>query len=97
MPCSSFHGMLSGVMERASGCSSRMTNHISWGAPRRPVRPMRWRNDDTVNGASIWKARSSRPMSMPSSRVAVVTVVRFDSSSFIRASALSRNDADRLP
>ena len=36
-----------------------------------------------TRGASIWKARSSRPMSMPSSNVAVVTVVRYWLSSFI--------------
>ena len=36
-----------------------MTNHISEGSPRRPVRPMRCRKPETVNGASIWNARSS--------------------------------------
>ena len=74
-----------------------MTNHISCGSPRLPVRPMRCKNDDTVNGASIWNARSRRPMSMPSSSVAVVTVVWHCSSSFMTASAVSRYDADRLP
>ena len=79
--------MVSGSMARGSGCSSRMTNHISGGWSRRPVRPIRWRNELTVKGASIWKARSSRPMSMPSSSVAVVTVVWNWVSSFITASA----------
>ena len=74
-----------------------MTNHISGGAPRLPVRPMRWRNPDTVNGASIWNARSSRPTSMPSSRVAVATVVSAVSSSRMSSSALSRMAAERLP
>ena len=77
-------------MARTSGSSSRMTNHISAGASRRPVLPIRWRKEETVQGASIWKARSSRPMSMPSSKVAVVTVVRYWESSFIIASAVSR-------
>ena len=77
-------------MALASGSSSRMTNHISGGASRRPVRPMRWRKEDTVQGASIWNARSSRPISMPNSSVAVVTVVRNWLSSFITASAVSR-------
>ena len=86
----SFHGMVAGSMARASGSSSRMTNHISGGASRRPVRPMRWRKEDTVQGASIWKARSRRPMSMPSYSVAVVTVVMVWLSSFMTPSAVSR-------
>ena len=53
MPWSSFHGTDSGSIARASGGSSRMTNHISGGSPRLPVRPMRCKNDETVNGASI--------------------------------------------
>ena len=77
-------------MARGSGWSSRMTNHISEGSPRRPVRPMRWRNPDTVKGASIWNARSSLPMSMPSSRVAVAHTDSREPSSFISSSALSR-------
>ena len=64
-------------MARASGCSSRMTNHISGGRSRLPVRPMRCRKEDTVKGASIWNARSRRPMSIPNSSVAVVTVVKY--------------------
>ena len=53
MPCNSFHGMVVGSMARTSGSSSRMTNHISGGSSRRPVRPMRCKNEDTVHGASI--------------------------------------------
>ena len=53
MPCISFQGMVVGSMARASGSSSRMTNHISGGVPRRPVRPIRCRKEDTVQGASI--------------------------------------------
>ena len=97
MPCTSFQGMHSGMRARASGSSSRMTNHISQGRSRLPVRPMRCRKLLTVNGASIWKARSSLPMSMPSSRVAVVTVVNTRSSSRMASSALSRSDEERLP
>ena len=82
--------MVSGSMARGSGCSSRMTKCISGGKSRRPVRPMRCKNDDTVNGASIWKARSSRPISIPSSSVAVVTVVSACSSSRMSSSAVSR-------
>ena len=89
--------MVSGSIERGSGCSSRMTKCISGGRSRRPVRPMRCRNELTVNGASIWKARSRRPMSMPSSSVAVVTVVSASSSSRMASSADSRNEAERLP
>ena len=89
--------MVSGMVVRGSGCSSRMTKCISGGAPRLPVRPMRCRKLDTVNGASIWKARSSRPISMPSSSVAVVTVVSSRSSSRMMSSALSRRLAERLP
>ena len=90
MPCSSVHGTVAGSMALVSGCSSRMTNHISGGSPRLPVLPIRCKNDDTVNGASIWNARSSLPISMPSSSVAVVTVVLNCCSSFITASAVSR-------
>lgn len=82
--------MVVGSIARGSGCSSRITNHISGGRSRRPVRPIRCKKEETVNGASIWNARSSRPMSMPSSSVAVVTVVWYCSSSFITASAVSR-------
>ena len=82
--------MVVGSMARASGSSSRMTNHISGGASRRPVRPIRCKKEETVQGASIWKARSSRPMSMPNSRVAVVTVVMHWESSFMISSAVSR-------
>ena len=82
--------MVVGKSARASGGSSRMTNHISGGRSRRPVRPMRCKNEETVKGASTWNARSSLPMSMPSSRVAVVTVVRNRSSSFMAVSAVSR-------
>ena len=82
--------MVAGSMARISGSSSRITNHISGGRSLRPVRPIRWRKEDTVQGASIWKARSSRPMSMPSSRVDVVTVVELRLSSFISSSAVSR-------
>ena len=97
MPCSSFQGMVSGVRARASGWSSRMTNHISGGASRRPVRPMRCRKPETVKGASIWKARSRRPTSMPSSSVAVATMERSLASSRMSSSADSRIEADKLP
>ena len=97
MPCSSFQGMVSGVRARASGWSSRMTNHISGGSSRRPVRPMRWRNPETVNGASIWNARLRRPTSMPSSSVAVATMERSLASSRMSSSADSRMDAERFP
>ena len=53
MPCKSFHGMVSGIIVRGSGSSSRMTNHISGGRSRRPVRPIRCKKELTVNGASI--------------------------------------------
>ena len=89
--------MVSGRRARASGCSSRMTNHISGGCPRLPVRPMRWRNALTVKGASIWKARPRRPMSMPSSSVAVVMQVSSLDSSRMASSALSRMELERLP
>ena len=89
--------MVSGMRALASGCSSRMTNHISEGSPRLPVLPMRCRKLETVNGASIWKARSRRPISMPSSKVAVVQVVSFVSSSRMRSSADSLNELERLP
>ena len=89
--------MVSGIIARGSGSSSRMTNHISGGRSRRPVRPMRCKKELTVNGASIWKARSRRPISIPSSNVEVVTVVCVCSSSRMSSSAGSRSDAERLP
>ncbi len=89
--------MVSGRSARGSGGSSRMTNHISGGVPRLPVRPMRCRNELTVKGASIWKARSSLPMSMPSSSVEVVMVVRAWESSLMSSSADSRRELERLP
>ena len=90
MPCISRQGIISGSMARGSGWSSRMTNHISEGSPRRPVRPMRCKKPDTVKGASSWKARSSLPISMPSSKVAVAQTDSSEPSSFISSSALSR-------
>ena len=84
-------------MALASRWSSRMTNHISDGFPRRPVRPMRCRKPETVNGASIWNALSSLPISIPSSSVAVAQTDIKESSSFISSSALSRYDAERFP
>ena len=44
---------------------------------RRPVRPMRCRNDDTVLGALAWNTRSRSPTSMPSSSVEVQTMQAF--------------------
>ena len=44
---------------------------------RRPVRPIRWRNEDTVAGASIWITRSRSPTSMPSSSELVATITQF--------------------
>ena len=82
--------MVAGSRARISGSSSLMTYHISCGRARRPVRPIRCRKLETVQGASIWKARSRRPMSIPSSRVDVVTVVKGLLSSFISISAVSR-------
>ncbi len=43
---------------------------------RRPVRPMRCRNEATVLGESIWMTRSRSPTSMPSSRVEVETMTQ---------------------
>ena len=48
-----FQGIVSGIIVRGSGSSSRMTNHISGGRSRRPVRPIRCKKELTVNGASI--------------------------------------------
>ena len=44
---------------------------------RRPVRPIRWRNEDTVAGASIWITRSRSPTSIPSSSELVATITQF--------------------
>ena len=43
---------------------------------RRPVRPIRCRNDETAPGASIWITRSRSPTSMPSSRALVATMTQ---------------------
>ena len=43
---------------------------------RRPVRPRRWRNEATENGASIWMMRSRSPTSSPSSSVLVATMTQ---------------------
>ena len=51
---------------------------------------MRCKKPDTVKGASSWKARSSLPISMPSSKVAVAQTDSSEPSSFISSSALSR-------
>ena len=97
MPWMSSQGTVSGMRLRGSGCSSRMTKCISGGSPRLPVRPMRCRKLETVKGAFSWKARSRRPMSIPSSSVAVVTVVSRRSGSRMSSSAISRKLEEILP
>ena len=47
---------------------------------RRPVLPIRWRNEATVDGASIWITRSRSPTSIPSSSVLVATITQSRSS-----------------
>ncbi len=44
---------------------------------RRPVRPMRCRNEETLGGASIWMTRSRSPTSRPSSSELVATITQF--------------------
>ncbi len=56
---------------------------------RRPVRPMRCRNEATLLGASIWMTRSRSPTSMPSSKVDVETMTQS------RASAKACSDLVR--
>ena len=61
---------------------------------RRPVRPIRCRNEATVAGASIWMTRSRSPTSMPSSSVDVATITQSRASAnagsaWRRSSALS--------
>ncbi len=97
MPWIRVHGTEAGIIALASASSSLITNHISGGLSLLPVRPMRWRNDDTVHGASIWNALSRRPMSIPSSSVDVVHTVRFLESSFISLSADSLRDGEMFP
>ena len=82
--------MVAGSISLVVGSSSRMTNHISGGKFRLPVRPIRCKKEETIAGASIWKARCNRPISIPNSNVAVVTVVWNWVSSFMISSAVSR-------
>ncbi len=44
---------------------------------RRPVRPIRCKNDDTVLGASAWNTASRSPTSIPSSSVEVQAIQTF--------------------
>ncbi len=58
---------------------------------RRPVRPIRCRNDETLDGESIWTTRSRSPTSTPNSSVDVATMTQFLSSEKA-ASACRRSD-----
>ena len=59
----------------ATAATSSQKNFMVEGrSPRRPVRPMRCKNEETVAGALAWSTRSRSPMSIPSSRVEVQTI-----------------------
>jgi hypothetical protein len=49
---------------------------LAFDPARRPLRPMRRRNDATVTGASIWITRSWSPTSSPSSSALVATITQ---------------------
>ena len=61
-----------------------------------PARPTRWRNVAIERVAPTWIARSTSPMSMPSSSEAVATSAR-SLPAFRRCSASSRRARERLP
>ena len=96
MPRTSSHGMSCGSGVSGSGFSSLKSMNISGIPVFLPLRPSLCRKLDTVVGAPIFRIRSIRPMSMPSSNVTVAQATHFFSS-FSFCSASSRIAAERFP